>query len=323
MPDEPKKQPDDIEGILSDLDDILSGLGRPVAAAPADPPAASPAPAPAPPLKPIELPKPVEAAKPVEPPKILEPVKAVEAPKPIEPIKAVEPPPGDMKIELASREGALPTAPKKAEAPKLAETPKPRASDAKPPLELSAVSAEPALAAPPKSDEPPKSAEIPKAAEPSKPVEPPKAPEAPKVAAPPAAVPAASEEIPAATPKDQIRRVAYVHTFACIEARTTFAVFLSQAARTISKKPLFLRQVMTLEVDGVSDPNAIYEKARTAHAVAVLAVVEGWPAAKIEALSEACSRGGLQFRTVLPADVQKKSTAVDVIVDMMLLPGES
>ena len=45
--------------------------------------------------------------------------------------------------------------------------------------------------------------------------------------------------------------------------------------------------------------------------------------AKIEGLSEACARGGILFRTIAPGDVQKKSTAVDVIVDMMLLSGEA
>ena len=67
----------------------------------------------------------------------------------------------------------------------------------------------------------------------------------------------------------------------------------------------------------------MFEKARDAKAVAVLAVVDGWPPAKVEGLSEARARGGILFRAVAPADVQKKSTAVDVIVDMMLLGGEA
>ena len=80
---------------------------------------------------------------------------------------------------------------------------------------------------------------------------------------------------------------------------------------------------MSAELSASSDPAAVFEKARDAKAVAVLAVVEGWPPAKIEGLSDACARGGLLFRAVAPADVQKKSTAVDVIVDMMLLGGEA
>jgi hypothetical protein len=167
----------------------------------------------------------------------------------------------------------------------------------------------------------------PKPVEAHKPVEPPKpvaaaSVELPKPGGPPPAA-ALADDIPAGTARDQIRRIAYVYTFSCAEARAGFAAYLSQAARTISKKPIYLRQVMSAELSAASDPFAVFEKARDAKAVAVLAVVEGWPPAKIEGLSEACTRGGLLFRAVAPGDVQKKSTAVDVIVDMMLLSGEA
>ncbi|MCM2304351.1 MAG: hypothetical protein NDJ72_06590, partial [Elusimicrobia bacterium] len=144
--------------------------------------------------------------------------------------------------------------------------------------------------------------------------------EAPKAEA--AAAPAKADEPPADAPKEQIRRVAYIYTTSCSEIKTAFAAFLSQASRTISKKPLFLREVMSHEVSASSDPNAVVLKAQQAKAVAVLAVVEDWPAAKVDDLSEACSRASLLFRAVAPADAKKKSTALDVIVDMMLLPGE-
>ncbi|MEK7390090.1 MAG: hypothetical protein AAB036_10375 [Elusimicrobiota bacterium] len=138
----------------------------------------------------------------------------------------------------------------------------------------------------------------------------------------PPSTPMVSEELPAGTPKDQIRRVAYAYTQACLETKNGFTVFLSQAARTISKRPLFLRAVLSQEVSANTDPVAVVEKARAAKAVAILAVVEDWPAVKVEELSEMCARTGLLFRSVAPADAQKKSTAVDIIVDMMLLPGE-
>ena len=151
--------------------------------------------------------------------------------------------------------------------------------------------------------------------------------EPPKPAQPPASNspvnPVVIEELPANTPKDQIRRVVYIYTFACLEAKSGCAVFLSQAARTISKKPLFLREVMSHEVSSASDPGAIVEKARQAKAVVILALIEGWPSAKVDELSEACMRAGLLFRSVAPADAQKKSMAVDIIVDMMLLSGEA
>ena len=116
--------------------------------------------------------------------------------------------------------------------------------------------------------------------------------------------------------------MAYVHTPSSSEVKTAFAAFLSQASRTISKKPLFLREVLSMEVAASSDPNSVVQKVQQAKAVAVLAVVDDWPSSKVEELSEACSKAGLMFRSVAPADAQKKSTAVDVIVDMMLLPGE-
>ena len=143
---------------------------------------------------------------------------------------------------------------------------------------------------------------------------------------PAASLPVAStriEELPAETPKEQIRRVAYIYTSSCAEAKAGFAAFLSQAARTISKKPIFLREVLSYEVGVASDANALVQKALQLKAAAILAVVDGWPPAKADELAEACSRANLLFRSVAPPDAQKKSTAVDIIVDMMLLPGES
>ncbi len=128
--------------------------------------------------------------------------------------------------------------------------------------------------------------------------------------------------MPVTTPKEQIRRVAFLYTFACAEPRRNFAVFLSQVAKTVSKKPLYLREVMSVEVAGASDPDALYEEAVRQKVVAILAIVEGWPPQRVDAMAELCSRAGLLFRSISPGDVQKKSAAVDVIVDMMLLPGE-
>lgn len=127
---------------------------------------------------------------------------------------------------------------------------------------------------------------------------------------------------PAAAPKEQIRRIAYAYTFACSEARNSLAASLSHIAGAILKKPLYLRQVMSSEVDAGSDPLAVFEMARDAKAVAVFAVVEGWPSAKVGALSEVCARGGLLFRAISSAEVQKQSSLVDVILGLTHLSGE-
>lgn len=307
MTDEPNKPSEDIEGILSDLDDILSGLGESVSAAEPSK-AAVPPPAPVEPPKPVEIPKPAEPPKPVEIPKAVVPPPPAEPPKPVEIPKPIEPP---KPIEL--NKVVLPPPP--AEPPKAVEPPKP--VEAPKPVEL------PKPAEPPKAVVPPPP---PPPAEPPKPVEVSKPAAAQAEAAKPSSVPpppAPQGEVPANAAKEQIRRVAYVYTAQCAEARATFASFLSQAARTISKKPLYLRQVLVLELGPSTDPLAVFEKARESKAVAILAVADGWPAAKTDALSEACSRGGLMFMAVPSSEVQKKSTAVDVIVDMMLLAGEA
>ncbi len=346
----------DLDAILTDM-----GGDAPPAATPAEPPAPKPievpkqveTPKPVVAPKPIEVPKPVETPKPVEAPKPVVAAKPVEIPKPAEPPKTPS-------IELAPREGMIKPPEKKPEPPKPApklptqsgielsagpsiDSPKatpapvdsPKANQPPPPPPPPPPpQAAPAPADSPKANQPPQAApapaDSPKANQPPppapapvKPVEAPKAPEPAKAAetAKAAELPKAPEPPPEA-PKEQIRRVAYIYTSSCAEVKTGFAAFLSQAARTISKKPLFLREVLSLEVAASTDPNSVVTKAQQVKAVAILAVVEDWPSAKVDDLSDACSRANLQFRAVAPADAQKKSTAVDVIVDMMLLPGE-
>ena len=290
MTDESKKdQPEDIQSILSDLDAILTdtgGSGPVLNPAPPFPPSSPP------PAKPVA--PPVSVTPPPAPsPLTVTPPPAAPQPPPVAPAPVAVP-----EIELAPRDGII------------------KPSVTQPPPTM--------ISEPPKAVEPPAAVEPAKPVAPPAPVEPPKPEtpaEPPKAAQP--AKPGVVEELPVNTPKDQIRRVVYIYTFSCLEAKNGFAAFLSQAARTISKKPLFLREVLSHEVANASDPNAILEKAKLIKAVAILAVVDGWPSTKIDDLSDACARAGVLFRAVAPADTQKKSTAVDVIVDMMLLPGEA
>lgn len=237
----------------------------------------------------------------------------------------------DYRIELPARVGVQPTAkspPQPVVPPTLVPPPAaapPKIVSAPPAAAPPPVPAPAPIAAPPPAAAPPKIVSAPGAAK-------------PPTAAPPAAAPAAStptplpapakgavpaEDITTSTPKEQIRRVVYLCTAATAKDRAAFATFLAQSAKTISKKPIFLRMVATYEVTPASDPMALYERARQAGAVAILAVIDNWPAQKIDALNESCTRGGILFRAVGPEDVQKKSLAVDVIVDMMLLPGEN
>ena len=104
MADEPKEQPEDIQGILSDLDAILSGIGEAADNAPGGKAPAEPKPAPKP--VPVEIPKAAEPPPPVAIVKAVEPPKPAEAPKPVEPPKPVE-----AKVEIPKPAPAIPPAP--------------------------------------------------------------------------------------------------------------------------------------------------------------------------------------------------------------------
>ena len=338
MADEPKKdQPEEIESILSDLDAILTDMGGET---PAEPPPAAPAKAEPPKsvVPAIEIPKPVEAVQP-PPAAVVPPPAAAAPPPPVVPPPVESPKANQPGIELAPRDGFIKPPEKKPEPPKpAAKLPEQRSIEltsgpdipipppkAAAPAPVDSPKANPPVVPPPAPAAivpPPAPAAVVPSPAPAA-VVPPPAPAAPKPAVPAAAAPAAPGDIPADAPKEQIRRVAYIHTSTCAEVKTAFAAFLSQASRTISKKPLFLREVMSQEVAASSDVNAVLQKALQAKAVVILAVIEDWPTAKADELSEACARANMQFRAVLPADAQKKSTAVDIIVDMMLLSGES
>lgn len=236
------------------------------------------------------------AANPAPPPPAKEPPAVASAPNP------------DLRIELAPREGMMTPAPRKATPPpKPAD--KPLASQAHAPLEIPLESsAEPvvkpvaAVMQPPVKAPPPAVAAAPAAAEAPAPI---------------------SNAIPEKVPKDQIRRVAIVHLARLAPQRELFVNFLDQSALTISKKPIYLRKVHSEVLELHCDAKAIVGRAKAAQAVALLALIEGLPEAEIQSLSEACDAAGISFRNVDLGGIQKRSLAVDIMVDMMLLPGES
>lgn len=224
---------------------------------------------------------------------------AEEPPRP-QPSPAQEPakPGGEgLKIELAPRAGTIRPSEKPAQSePSEA---KPLASQAKSPLEIK-FGSEPAPA-------PPGAAAA----------QPPQAP------TPAAAGAEAHDDIPAGAGKDQIRRVAVLWSPGAEKAREAFVKFLDESARTISKKPLYLRKVLVEPVASDADDEALVEKARLARAAAVLGLLEGVPEARLRELGAKFSRAGIAFRAVAAADLDKRATAVDIVVDLMLLGPES
>lgn len=230
----------------------------------------------------------------------------------------------------------MPPKPAAAPAPKPAVPPPQRA-----PLEISVPEAarpappppapKPVEAAPPP---PPPKAEPPKPAPAPVP-----APAPPPAAAPaPAPVPAAAAPsgpsaeldgatlgipMPDKTSKDQIRRVAFLYTGASKKECVAFAKFLDESAKTVSKKPLFLRKVLVEELKGSLTADTLSAKMGEVSAVAAIVVAEAASDAKANELRDALSSGGLPLYIVAPAEIQKRSVAVDIIVDLMLLSPEA
>ena len=125
-----------------------------------------------------------------------------------------------------------------------------------------------------------------------------------------AADPAGDDIPPRPEGPDQARRV----HFHCLRRRAwPFGLF--PGPRTISKKPPFLRQVLSPRL---APPAAGRQRRRgRLKAAVVLAIVE---VARCQDRGARCGRGGLLFRAVAPGDVQKKST-LSTSSPQMLLPG--
>jgi len=316
MAEEKREGPPDkeVQEILSDLDAILSDLGggQPlcapaappitpkafpdgrqgqggVASAPSQPPkmAALPPQSPAPPLQPVVKVPPAPAA-------------------PVAPISAAKPPPsapavprGDP-IELGAR--SIPPAKPPEKGPVLSSKPAgPAAFSGKPPMELG-------LEGGTKTDMARPAASIP-----ARP---------PQRGLPPAdALP--DVPTPEKVGKDQIRRVAFLYLGKFEAERDALAKSLDQTAQTVPKKPLFLRRVLYQAIAEDCGGKEILARVLQAKAVAALGIVDGLSETRLRELSEALSGGGVMFRSVAPLDAGKKSVAIDIVVDVMLLPPEA
>ena len=98
---------------------------------------------------------------------------------------------------------------------------------------------------------------------------------------------------------------------------------LDQTAQTVPKKPLFLRRVLYQAITEDFDGKEVLARVLQAKAVAALGIVEGLSETRLRELGEAFAGGGVMFRSVASLDAGKKSVAIDIVVDVMLLPPEA
>lgn len=138
-----------------------------------------------------------------------------------------------------------------------------------------------------------------------------------------AAPESAPGDIPEGTAKSQIRRVVLLYSPGLDAEKDSFSSFLAEVALGVGKKPVYLRKVIIRELAADADMKALAEEAVREQAVAVLAVLKGLPGPKLQELEEALSAANISLRAAEPEEVQKRSLAVDIIVDIMMSPSES
>lgn len=344
MSQEPAEPDKEVEAILSDLDSILSGLG-PGAPAPADPapqpaqtvslppplpmfsasppPPVQAAPLPPPPLPIFSVPAPAPAPPPPPPPVVEAPRPApivAEPPRPapvVEPPKpAPAPPPPPPPAPAAQPPKPAPLPP--VEPPRPAPAPVAQAAPPPPPppvalppelpnIEIKVVTGQPA----PKPAEPPKPAPAPEPVKPNAGARP--------SAPPPVSIDGIEAAIPEGTAKDQIRSVAFFFEPTQAPKMKAFIAFLDTVALKVSKKPMYLRRPLIRSVVGADDPMALLDEARKAGTVGVVAILPGITEAWQRELDETFGGEGFFLRVFTNEDTTKRSVAVDLLVDLMLL----
>jgi len=121
-------------------------------------------------------------------------------------------------------------------------------------------------------------------------------------------------------PPEQIRAMAIYYSAGEKKAFDDFVTFFSDMAQKVSKKPLYVDVVMASEWSSGLDAKTALDKAKAAGAVAVLCLFNP---SDLEAaggdLEQAASKQDYFLRVVPLADAMKRSAAVDLVVDLMLV----
>ncbi|MCX5788107.1 MAG: hypothetical protein NTX64_06300 [Elusimicrobia bacterium] len=76
-------------------------------------------------------------------------------------------------------------------------------------------------------------------------------------------------------------------------------------------------------IQGLEDPAALIAAVRQAEGIAAVVMLEPLPAAWAETLAQAFEKEGIFLRVVASEDAKKRSAAVDLLVELMLLSGQA
>ncbi|MBI4052072.1 MAG: hypothetical protein HY400_06165, partial [Elusimicrobia bacterium] len=133
--------------------------------------------------------------------------------------------------------------------------------------------------------------------------------------------PTVSEKPAASIPRDQLRKVAFLYHPSQKNLFQEFAKLLDQVAQKTSRKPLFLERVFEAEFVAEAFLDPFIQKAKNDQAVSLI-LLGDYPESKVGEWETACGKMGLGLKWVTPGGAVKRSTAVDLVVDLMLMKQE-
>lgn len=144
-----------------------------------------------------------------------------------------------------------------------------------------------------------------------------------KKAAPPAAKPLSmnfqEKPIPEKTPKEQVRRVAYLCSAQQAARFAKCEQFIFQVAQKVSKKPIHVHTAVVIQIAAGMDSQQIVATVKKSGAAGALALIEGLGDAQTRDIEETFDNEDVFYRVIPSADVGKRTMAIDLVVDMMLL----
>ncbi|MFH1725500.1 MAG: hypothetical protein ABII00_12895 [Elusimicrobiota bacterium] len=127
------------------------------------------------------------------------------------------------------------------------------------------------------------------------------------------------EPIPDKTPAEQIRRIAFLYDPGHETVYVKFSQFLSEVAAKVSKKPLYLHKAVVAGLTRAMDTQELLGHFKKTGAVGVFLLVEGVNKAQILDIEKTCEDEDIFFAQIAPEEVDKRTRAIDLVVDLMLM----
>ncbi|MBI4054553.1 MAG: hypothetical protein HY402_00310 [Elusimicrobia bacterium] len=123
----------------------------------------------------------------------------------------------------------------------------------------------------------------------------------------------------AASPQEQVRRVAFFHPADLSEPFAQFLALLTEVSSRVSKKPISIEKVATFVFPGDLSAEAVSSRVGSLGAEALIGIFTDSTERESSELEAAVSERGILFRSFSAEAATRRSTVVDLVVDLLLL----